>query len=218
MYVQNFVNSIDISKNTNKIINILHQKINDTNQISKLITEIKELTKDIFDFTSLKHHFPFIDNPLFCSEPNILSNKGKILVSYNTIQNKELYKDLVNDIAIIDYYNSICLLVQDEEKEVCFPNYIENEYPSIIAKDIYHPYLTNPVTNTIKIGNKNPNNILITGPNAGGKSTFIKSLSLSVIFSQTLGIAFGSSFELTPFSLINTYLNIPDCKGKRIPI
>ena len=56
--------------------------------------------------------------------------------------------------------------------------------------------------------------MLITGPNAGGKSTFIKSIAISVIFSQTVGIAFCESFEITPFSLINTYLNIPDCKGK----
>ena len=35
-----------------------------------------------------------------------------------------------------------------------------------------------------------------------------------VIFAQTIGIAFCDSLEITPFSLINTYLNIPDCKGK----
>ena len=30
---------------------------------------------------------------------------------------------------------------------------------------------------------------------------------------QTFGIS-TSSFKFTPFSIINTYLNIPDCKGK----
>ena len=34
------------------------------------------------------------------------------------------------------------------------------------------------VKNSITLGSLNPQNALITGPNAGGKSTFIKSLSL----------------------------------------
>ena len=106
-------------------------------------------------------------------------------------------------------------MIKDKgEENVCFPKYIENENPLINAKQLYHHYLTNPVKNNILIGRKNHNNVLITGPNAGGKSTFIKSLSLNVIFSQTLGISFCKSLEITPFSLVNTYLNIPDCKGK----
>ena len=57
------------------------------------------------------------------------------------------------------------------------------------------------------------NNILITGPNAGGKSTFIKSVILNIILSQTVGISSAESFEMTPFKLIETYLHIPDSKG-----
>ena len=72
----------------------------------------------------------------------------------------------------------------------------------------------NIVKNTIKLGGGNNRNAIITGPNAGGKSTFIKSLTLSILFSQTLGITTANSFKLTPFSLVNTYLNIPDIKGK----
>ena len=213
IYVQNLVNSVEVSRGTNNIINILHQKINDTNKISKELCNLKELTKDIFDFSDIKHHFPIINNELFNTAPSLFSNKGKILVCYNKIQNSESYVDLINEIALIDYYNSLCLLVKDNEN-ICFPTYIENENPIINAKNLYHPYLTNPIANDMLIGKKNPNNTLITGPNAGGKSTFIKSLSLSVIASQTLGIAFCKSLEITPFSLINTYLNIPDCKGK----
>ena len=56
--------------------------------------------------------------------------------------------------------------------------------------------------------------MLITGPNAGGKSTLIKSLGISTLFAQTIGICFSDSAELTPFKVLNSYLNIPDCKGK----
>jgi len=70
------------------------------------------------------------------------------------------------------------------------------------------------VSNNIILGNSTAQNACITGPNAGGKSTFIKSLCLGILFSQTLTIAPAKLFKFTPFSKIDTYLNIPDCKGK----
>ena len=57
-------------------------------------------------------------------------------------------------------------------------------------------------------------NLLITGPNAAGKSTYIKSLALNVLLAQTIGLVPASSLKITPFHVINTYLNIPDCIGK----
>ena len=58
------------------------------------------------------------------------------------------------------------------------------------------------------------NNMLITGPNAAGKSTFIKSVMLNIILSQTLGISSSKNLELTPFKNLDTYLHIPDIKGE----
>jgi len=58
------------------------------------------------------------------------------------------------------------------------------------------------------------NNLLITGPNAAGKSTFIKSVIINILLSQTIGVNSCSYFEMSPFHLIETYLHIPDVKGK----
>lgn len=58
------------------------------------------------------------------------------------------------------------------------------------------------------------NNMMITGVNASGKSIFIKTLAINVLLAQTLGIACASRMILTPFTVINTYLHIPDDKGR----
>ena len=52
--------------------------------------------------------------------------------------------------------------------------------------------IENSVKNNITIGGDNPNNICLRD-NAGGKSIFIKTSCISVIFSQTIGISFSKS-------------------------
>jgi DNA mismatch repair protein MutS len=56
-------------------------------------------------------------------------------------------------------------------------------------------------------------NAIITGPNAGGKSTFIKSLLINILFAQTTTICLASEFKLCPFDIINSQINVPDNKG-----
>jgi hypothetical protein len=57
-------------------------------------------------------------------------------------------------------------------------------------------------------------NMILTGPNGSGKSTFLKTIMSSVILAQSIGYAPVKLMELTPFTYLSTYLNIPDCTGK----
>ena len=57
-------------------------------------------------------------------------------------------------------------------------------------------------------------NIIITGPNAAGKSTFIKTILLNVILSQTLSLSTSKNMSSCIFKNLNSYLHIPDTKGK----
>lgn len=81
-----------------------------------------------------------------------------------------------------------------------------------ILTDSYHPSLidSNPISNTIDL----TSNIIITGPNASGKTTMLKSSLVNVILSQQMGCGFFSHAEMTPFHNIHCYLNIPDTSGR----
>jgi hypothetical protein len=57
-------------------------------------------------------------------------------------------------------------------------------------------------------------NAIITGVNASGKTTTLKTTALNVIFSQQFGCGFYASGTLTPFHHIHSYLNIPDTSGR----
>ena len=78
--------------------------------------------------------------------------------------------------------------------------------------DAYYPYLLNsePVKNTIDM----KKNIAITGPNASGKTTILKTTLLNIIFSQSFGFGFYSKGVLSPYNKIHCYLNIPDTSGR----
>jgi DNA mismatch repair ATPase MutS len=81
-----------------------------------------------------------------------------------------------------------------------------------IFKKSYYAALINgdPVRNDVKLDK----NIVITGPNASGKTTILKSTLINVVFSQQFGCGFYESAQLAPYKYIHSYLNIPDTSGR----
>jgi hypothetical protein len=78
--------------------------------------------------------------------------------------------------------------------------------------DAYFPATleTKPVTNTYNINS----NMLITGPNAAGKTTLLKTTLFNIIISQQLGIGFYKKANIIPFDAIHCYINIPDTSNR----
>ena len=66
------------------------------------------------------------------------------------------------------------------------------------------------VKNNIKL----KKNIIITGPNASGKTTILKSTLINIILSQQFGCGFYDFAQLNPYKHIHCYLNIPDTSGR----
>lgn len=52
--------------------------------------------------------------------------------------------------------------------------------------------------------------IIITGPNASGKTTFLKTHTINVLLCQQFGFGFFEKGLLQPYTHIHSYLNIPD--------
>jgi dsDNA-specific endonuclease/ATPase MutS2 len=56
--------------------------------------------------------------------------------------------------------------------------------------------------------------MIITGPNASGKTTILKSTLINIIFTQQFGCGFYEFADVAPFNHIHCYLNIPDTSGR----
>ena len=85
------------------------------------------------------------------------------------------------------------------------PDFTQETSPAIRMTDGFHPLLATPVANNIEV----ERSVLLTGSNASGKSTFIKTVAICQILSQTIATAPAHSFS-THFYRIYTSMALKD--------
>ncbi len=66
--------------------------------------------------------------------------------------------------------------------------------------DMYHPLIKNPVTNSFSVAG----GALITGSNASGKSTFLKSVAINAIFAQTIFTCLAKEYYSSYFNIYSS--------------
>jgi len=79
---------------------------------------------------------------------------------------------------------------------------------------VYHPSTDTTVTVPVKNDVTLKKDCVITGPNASGKTTILKSLFLGILLTQQYGCGFYDTCSFIPYSHLHCYLNIPDTSGR----
>ena len=195
-------------------------------QINKKLEEFGEFAPLIHFFEhsvpqseKLQEFLALLKTETFEGEASLVSNKGAVLRAYVLLHEvKGQLEEAMAAAGALDLYASLATLVKEHHEknaQFCFPVYLQAECPSIELTHFWHP-LIDPdkvVTNSIVFGNHERNNLVVTGPNEGGKSTVLKTIVLCLLLGQTAGIAPAQSLTFTPFHTISTYLNITDDIG-----
>ena len=171
--------------------NILIEKI-------KILTELKNKISSISEYKlSFKKIFEI----------------GHILKYFYEIYEKIEYNDaLLYSFGFNGYIDCIEGLQNNiEERKVNFAEFTSKKKKNSF-KNNYYAVLknNNPIKNNIKLDK----NMSITGPNASGKTTILKSVLINVILTQQFGCGFYDSAKLKPYKYIHCYLNIPDTSGR----
>lgn len=156
------------------------------------------------------------DSSTFKGQASILSLQGRVLAAFKLIYDlKETLEPLLLHLGELDAYCSCARLYtefKDKKVTFCFTEFIQEANPCIAFTNFWNPFI-NPekvITNSIALHGPERRNMVITGPNAGGKSTLIKGIPFNLILSQSIGMAAATSAHITPFYAIATYLNIVD--------
>lgn len=194
--------------------------INESPKLASLLATMPDLNKALHqlpqEFEELAQFFELIRSSTFTGQASVISRKGRVLVAYKLMHLiKKHLQPLIGFIAEVDAYMSAATLYKEfghQKARYCFVDFIARDKPLIELHNFWNPFVDNAkvVTNSLTLGGHQRSNIILTGPNAGGKSTVLKATALSLILAQAFGLAPAQSMMLTPMSTIATYLNITD--------
>lgn len=118
----------------------------------------------------------------------ILTTKEEIsCTELNRFDNlfRKKYKHKVHEIIQIIYIfdSFISIAKAARENKFSFPEYLTASRPELTITGLFHPFIENAVPYNVEI-NETKSLSFLTGPNMAGKSTFLKSLGLSIYLSH----------------------------------
>lgn len=182
-----------------------------------------DLVKDEFEYTrkqSLSNAERFITPELKDMESKILSAQDKIqkleYVLFTQVRNEikkevHLIQDVSKIIARVDVYQSLAMLASENS----YVRPVFNDQKIMDIKEGRHGVIEKVmghgkyVPNDVSIDENSPV-ILITGPNMGGKSTYMKQVALIVIMAQIGSFVPAKYANLTIFDQIFTRIGASD--------
>lgn len=120
---------------------------------------------------------------------------------------KAQFRELTEIYYQLDAWYSMAMAVR--KYKLSFPEFIDSEEPNIQAEKIYHILLPEPISYDIILSPQS-HFLFLTGANMSGKSTFIKSLGVSVYLAH-LGMGVPAArLQLSLFDGILTNINVED--------
>ena len=128
---------------------------------------------------------------------------------YKVYENEAQLAQIFASIAELDACNAIAtkmLKGQTSHHKFCFAQEIESTQPQLISTGFWNVLVPNAVINDLPMNQS----VILTGPNAGGKSTLIRANLQNIALAQTFGVAAAAEFAWTPFDVLLSYLNISD--------
>lgn len=132
---------------------------------------------------------------------------GNILKCFYELNTNNKYRESLEYCIDLHYYLINIKNIQNHISKSKI-NYCKFSNKTTTFTDAYFASLINdnPIKNTYDLNKQ----ILITGPNAAGKTTLLKTTLFNIVISQQLGVGCYKKAIINPYNYIHSYINIPD--------
>ena len=224
MYLMQIYNNVQSCKKyytdvitVNENINLIKTHVNETLQ---MFSKFKDCAKDCITYKPFIEHCDNHFATLVHLQTDLRDFKyskinvsnvfefGWVLKQYYKIYDDDEYKkSIAFSIGFTEYLSQLQVLncnIGNLLNGAKFSNkkstHMKKQRYPLIDED------TNTVTNDCDL----IKNIIVTGANASGKTTFLKTTTINLIISQQIGFGFYKSATINPYTHFHTYLNIPD--------
>ena len=170
------------------------------NKYDPFILELNEHKKILLEYKTKLDHFSY------CNFKLNITNTGKAMKCFYLLNtNEELKNSITYSFGFHGFMDNLkCLNNRLKNKDISLCKYSKSKTK---FKNAYYPIIDKTIIKNSYGLNKK---ILITGPNASGKTTILKTTLLNIIFSQQIGMGFYSNAKIKPYTYLHCYLNIPD--------
>lgn len=126
------------------------------------------------------------------------------LIKFNSMleevkKNADAIDVLVENIGMLDALISAASF-RESLPLYCVPKLVREKKAFIELTDVYHPMIAEPVANSIC----EERSVLITGSNASGKSTFLKTVAINAVLAQSLNTCPASSYKAAFFQIYSS--------------
>jgi len=158
--------------------------IKDNKEYIKEMYEILGEIDSLSAVASFRETLPYYCIPDFIDTKKYISDDSNLLVNSNENSGKQH---------------------TPEDSEKGDENVLVGNITKYICEEVYHPLIENAVSNSIET----EGSVLLTGSNASGKSTFIRTLALNALLSQTIFTGISKSY-VAPFYQIYSSMALRD--------
>ena len=187
----------------------------------ELFEKIKypEVEKDIDDLVDAAKAFKSFERGSYIlmspSRMNSGGNPVEILLDYirmsthiDIIKFNQMYKEIIAHKDELDRILTITGRLEAQISIACYRESVKEQFARPVfvkdgaysAQNLIHPLIENCVANSVNT----QNGMLITGSNASGKSTFLKSCAVNAILAQSLNTVLAKSYSAPVFRLYSS--------------
>ena len=209
-----------------KIVNELYQSIISLNDFltevkgiswlssDVVLAELAPIHKDLNGITSILDVEYFKPN----THLNIISGVGKTLTTYLDLREKfDDFQRIIQCVAHLDVYAALARTMVDAQSssaKFCFTKFSEVAGPALNMLNGWHVMMNRCKLQAnsfaARHGEGASAKYVLSGPNGSGKSSFLRTLGVNAVLSQTFGIAAADEFSLAPFHKILSFMTIVD--------